>query len=333
LKNICISNRSPIFIVGLPRSGSTLLSKILNNTTDIISVNDLYFMQAVFSLNAITDVLSSEHAQQLLNYILKTVNIRSQKNDDFIGQLCISEDEIDLIRHKILNIHKQNPLSWAQLFCETMDEIAKSTGKSRWADKTPQNFFHLDLLFKTFPESQFIFLFRDPRMILSSYKFASGEGHDKRRYHPVIYSFYWRTAVRSYLKVSNRKQVLMLRYEDIIGNPNATLIALENFLGTTISTINLAELGNNSSFSGKTRKAISESEKWLCEKICKYEMLHLGYKPSQSTFKKSDILELTLLSGKFLLFQTKRFLLNQDARQRILSFIYRIHSIQPKLDK
>ena len=43
---------SSIFIVGLPRSGSTLLSRLINESPDILCVNDLYYVQRVLAENA-----------------------------------------------------------------------------------------------------------------------------------------------------------------------------------------------------------------------------------------------------------------------------------------
>lgn len=98
---------------------------------------------------------------------------------------------------------KRSPYEWHDLMNDLLMSVAVSAGKCRWADKTPQNFYHFYLLAERFPAARFIFLFRDPRSILASYKYARGKGHDARRYHPVVYSLYWRSAVRFYAALTD----------------------------------------------------------------------------------------------------------------------------------
>ena len=192
---------SPLFIVGLPRSGSTLLSKIINASPDILCVNDLYYLQSVLSLQAAKGKLERNTAVRLIDLILHVISLRSRAGDSFIGQISIAGPQIECIRNKITNQHLKLRFDWAALLDATLTEVALQSGKKRWADKTPQNFLHIKRLLRAFPAAQLIFIFRDPHHVLASYKYANAEGHDKRRYHPVIFSLYWRTAVRRYLSI------------------------------------------------------------------------------------------------------------------------------------
>lgn len=314
-------NTNPVFVMGLPRSGSTLLSRLLNATPDILSVNDLYFIQAVFARNAQAGVLSHKQAGELVATLLEVIDTRASAKEEFIGQFQVAPEILSDIRNEAMARQKQSPLMWHELLDDLLSRVAAAAGKSRWADKTPQNFYHFSLLAERFPAARFVFLLRDPRAILASYKFAKGEGHDARRYHPLAYSLYWRSAIRYYQTVKNHPRVTMIRYEDLLADPKKTCERLSEFLDTEVNTPNFAELGHNSSFSDGRRKGITQTETWLCQRFCGHEMRLLDYELSSVRPKLADLSGLVGLSLTFTLFQLMRTLTDRDARSRVLTFV------------
>jgi hypothetical protein len=310
-----------VFVMGLPRSGSTLLSRLLNDSRDIISVNDLYFLQAVLAENAEKATLTDEQTRTLTDQLLQVIDTRANAKEEFIGQFQVSPERIEEIRRTVIERQSRTPYVWHRLMDELLGAVAASAGKTRWADKTPQNFYHFQMLADCFPEARFVFLFRDPRPILASYKYASGEGHDARRYHPMVYSLYWRSAIRFYEIVKRHPRVTMVRYEDLLSNPAQACADLGKFLGTSIDAPQLASLGHNSSFAKGDRKTITPTEKWLCERLCSDEMTQLGYAASDVSPRLRDLPALLGVSVKFSLFQISRLVGNRDARTRIATFI------------
>lgn len=320
---------APVFIVGLPRSGSTLLSRVLNNSQDILSVNDLYYVQEIIAQGLIQRKLTERQRLHLLDNLITIVSLRSTKNDPFVGQFAFTVEQLDRVYN---TVNEARPDTWSTLMDIFFSTLAKETGKTHWADKTPQNFLHIELLKKVFPSAKFIFLFRDPRDIFLSYKYADGDGHDLRRYHPVPYAIYWRTAVRRYLKFKkNTDWVTMVRYEDLLKDTVAAVNTLEEFLETSIAVENLNRLGDNSSFKGDREKKplLPASEKWICERLCKTEMRELGYSIDGVRPSISGIFEITRLSSRFAFFQLQRLLSNKDGRARIwavLKGMFRPHN-------
>lgn len=310
-----------VFVMGLPRSGSTLLSRLLNNSPDIVSVNDLYFLQAVLAEKAEKTTLTDEQTRTLTDQLLKVIDTRANAKEEFIGQFQVSPERIEDIRRTVNERQNRTPYVWHQLMDEVLGAVAAAAGKTRWADKTPQNFYHFQMLADCFPEARFVFLFRDPRPILASYKYASGEGHDVRRYHPIVYSLYWRSAIRFYESVKRHPRVSMFRYEDLLRDPSQACADLGEFLGSSIKAPELASLGHNSSFVKGDRKTITPTEKWLCERLCSNEMKQLGYEASDVAPRLQDLPALLGISVKFSLFQIGRLAGNRDARTRIVTFI------------
>ena len=310
-----------VFVMGLPRSGSTLLSRLLNATPDILSVNDLYFLQAVLARHAEADVLGDKQAEELTETLLEVVDTRANAKEAFIGQFQIPQETLRDIRNEVMGRQKQTPWMWHELLDRLLSLVASACGKQRWADKTPQNFYHFQLLADHFPSARFIFLFRDPRSILASYKFAKGEGHDARRYHPIAYSLYWRSAIRYYQSVKNHPRVMMLRYEDLLHDTKGVCARLGEFLGTEVDVPELTALGHNSSFSKGDRKGIDQTETWICQRLCSEEMRLLGYEAQPVTPGFSDLPGFIGLSLKFTVFQAARTVTNRDARKRVFTFV------------
>ena len=313
--------KNPVFVMGLPRSGSTLLSRILNASPDVVSINDLYYVQYAQSLNAFSGPVEDQDCERLIDQILEVVNTRSSKNNDFIGQFEVSQSDIQKIRSDVMQEQYSGKLQWNEILDSTLTRVAETSGKTRWADKTPQNYFHFESLLEEFPEAKFIFLLRNPQAILSSFKFASGEGHDKRRYHPITYAMYWRSAARAYLSLKHHPNVMLVKYEDLLSRQEEITGSLGQFLETELFPLHLESIGHNSSFRQGERKYIRPTEAWMCDRICKSEMLELGYESSRKSFSLRDSYELIRLTAQFTLFQTKRALTDPDARQRMRVFL------------
>ncbi|MCK5503563.1 MAG: sulfotransferase, partial [Thermodesulfovibrionia bacterium] len=294
----------PFFIIGLPRSGSTLLSRLLNETPDILSINDLYYLQTVFTENAAQEPLPPDKAARLADWILGLVSERSRADDSFVGQFSINETQIASIRGEVLELHEQSRFDWAQLMDKILSRVASHAGKKRWSDKTPQNFLHIKMLHNAFPNAKFLFLFRNPIDILASYKYARGEEHDRRRYHPVFYALYWRTAVKRYLSADSEMDCVdMVRYQDMIFRLHPTIEKLNRFLKTSIPVVDLTAVGDNTSFSDGNRLTITDTEKWICHRICRKEMKALDYSISSAAPHPADLPELLLVTLKFVVFQ------------------------------
>lgn len=316
-------DRAPIFVVGLPRSGSTLVSYLLNTSSDILCVNDLYFVQTVLANNLHKKKLTSELTVYLMNKILQVIYERSLVNNDFIGQLKLTENELSKLRAELTSLAHFTPLishDWSWVMNETLSRIAARQGKIRWADKTPQNFLHLELLQQRFPSAKFVFIFRDPRRILLSYKNVRDTGHEQYRYHPIIYSLYWREAVKKFqFSRANNYQVQMIRYEDLLSAPDKTINQVNSFLETDIPCPRLDSIGTNSSFRDNTFHPLTQTEKWICQVICKTGLNYMGYSLHKASPQLKDFQDLLLTTLRASCFHFKNFFI-KDRRKR-MSFL------------
>ena len=116
----------------------------------------------------------------------------------------------------------------ARFFGGIQEDYAKSRGKERWADKTPLYAKHMDFIASIFPQCQFIHVIRDARDVAVSHRKRFG-------YRSCVKSaFKWpryiATARASGLKLGPERY-FEVRYDEMVGNSEATLRGLLNFLG------------------------------------------------------------------------------------------------------
>ncbi len=306
-----------MFLVGLPRSGSTLLSRWVNGSEDVVAFNDLYYLQAVMAEDALAGTLDEARLSRLLTALGTVLRRYSSDDGRLAATVTLAPHQIEAIQAEVVALHQSSSLDWSRLMDETLSRAARAAGKSRWADKTPQNFLHIDLLRRAFPSARFVYLVRDPRRVLASYKHARGPGQDQRRYHPVTHALYWRAMARSCLSRAGEPDVAAVRYEDMLEDPEATAERLGPFLGTSLPPLRPQELATNSSFRSRPVQGLSGSETWVCERLCDEEMSAFGYDERSARPSLGDVADLAVVTARFAAFQAGRAITSVDGRRRM----------------
>ena len=124
MKNINFKKHFPIFIVGLPRSGSTLVETILSDNGKIKGIGE----------NSIINMA-------VLNQISKKIFINKFDKKNF--ELSIDQNELEsFVLKKFNNLFEFNK-------------------RTRFVDKTLENFFNIDIILKIFPNAKFLHCFRN----------------------------------------------------------------------------------------------------------------------------------------------------------------------------
>jgi hypothetical protein len=287
-------------------------------------VNDFYFLQSVDGLDAFDQTLSSDLGAQLAEELAMRIRARiekpgSQSIEDGL-RLSVEQDrELEALARSSLSAGDG---TWSSLLQTVMPRVGGWLGKPRWGYNTPQDHMHLDRIFAAFPDAKVVFLMRDPRNMLKSYKnVTENDYHHPHRYHPLLQSLAWRSAVRRYfLERRKERAVMLVRYEDILDDVNVTLGKISDFAAIDIPPLDLKDFGNNSSFAGTGKKpsGLHPSETWICEKICGGEMKKLGYPLSNSRLDIGDIAYLSRLTARAFWFYLSRFVGSADARRRVL---------------
>lgn len=205
------------FLVGMGRSGTTLLSNMLNSHPELVATSEHSFMLFSYSSfrNAdFSDPRTVDRFLDIFNY-----NFSFEKN--------IWEPE-KKVREDILSSRYKDFAAICKLTYLNYPFIQGKKNIRRIIDKNPQYSLYLDKWAKTFPEAKYIVLVRDFRdNIASRVRYASKPA-------PVsLYAFSWNYFYDSIFSGLERHKLpyQVIRYEDLVHQPIETLSKLCRFLG------------------------------------------------------------------------------------------------------
>ena len=207
----------PVFIVGVHRSGTTLLRYMLNSSPRIFIPPESDFIPRFFRQRP-TKELSEKRIASILNTIFAHYRFAKEWQGD-----------PPLIQSFTQQMNGRTP----EAFLDTLyRSYAAQYGAARWGDKTPIYASYVDLIHQIFPKAQFVHIIRDGRDVALSMLDKWG----KREIHIDIYF-----AARNWVRRIRQAQAsgarlgsdlyYELRYEALVENPEAELHPLCKFLG------------------------------------------------------------------------------------------------------
>lgn len=201
----------PIFIVGSPRSGTTLLRAMLNRHPDIGLCDETYYFFYVFRRQrAFGDLRDEKRRRFLVERYLETDRIR---------RLGLDRDRLEA---RLMAAGTD----YAALFRALLDFYAESSGKRRCGEKTPQHAFESETLCRLYPDARIVHLVRDPRDVVASLRRMPWGSRS-----PTRNARLWRTCVAAAERRDGAENFLRIRYEDLVDQPEAQLRRVCGFLG------------------------------------------------------------------------------------------------------
>lgn len=284
-----MKSNGPLYVSSLYRSGSTLLTLIIDQSPQIkMSYDTIHYMR--FSYNRYQPI--NENYKKLLSDTNKRLRKRWSKS--------INVTEISS------NISNYKMITEAIVYNEIMKSHLDIKNNERWGEKTNVNWEGSIDFLDMYPNGKVLIIYRDPRAVLSSYKkFTYHKGH---KYLDSIFSS---LAMFNFIKSipnSYKENIILLKYEDLVQNATKTISLICNFLDIefSLSMLNPSSFidnsGNlfdsNSSFF-KNRKNIDsqslniwksyleEYEIYLVELITKNSLLEFGYELTNVKLSKT----------------------------------------------
>lgn len=183
---------SPIFLIGAMRSGTTLVRLVLDSHDNIAIPQETGFMRLV-------------QAQKFTPFW--------KWGDVWHEHLGLSETDLDAELRDF----------YGGLFARH----ARAAGKSRWGEKTPWHVWHVEQMSRMWPQSMFVGVVRHPGGTVGSLTTSW-----KSFTVPKAVRLWQRTnleVVRQATLLGDR--LVLLRYEDLVLNPESTLRELLDCLG------------------------------------------------------------------------------------------------------
>lgn len=332
---------------GPPRSGTELMRQILNRITSVhIAPETHIFGDLLARLNCGPHAtLEGEELQKAINYFRALEEVPYGQHEAFlssgIGQTKFLE-----------STDAPTVASLYEAYCRRSAYMAGLPSPIVWGDKTPRHVFAIDFILEHFPNSRFLVMVRDPRAVVLSYRDWQNrwfEGKDldtaqqtriseeelraRRSYHPITIALLWRAAARAGCAAAARypDQVRLVRFEDIIHDPEKEVRAICHWLGLSFDEAALHVGHLNSSFVGRRDAAgfdrislvrwqtgLNDSEKWMIERLAGPAFLELSFRPSETS---PSLIRIISMTASFVPAVVSAAWVNRGRRGNLLKFL------------
>ena len=277
---------SPILITGVWRSGTTLVSRILNNHPDLaVTYDTVHFMR--FSFNKYNPIHKKKNVIKLINDTRKRLLKRYDLN------IC-EKDVLKIINGKYTYQRIYDALM--QVF------LLKSNKKNTWGEKTNLVWTKIPNFFKMYPKGRVLHIVRDPRAVLFSWKkFTQANGND---YLDSILNCYdSMSKALLYKNIYKHKSYKLITYEELVSNPSLIvksvckkfnikydpiMLETKNFTdkhGNKWKANSIHKkrvMGISKSMINKWKKNLNNWEIFLIEAIMKDLFRHFDYKKTKT---------------------------------------------------
>lgn len=186
------SKQRHIFVVGAPRSGTTLLEAILAVHPNFASLRQelaIFSFRNIFQLERLAFSLAETETTETL--FRESTNI-------------------------------------VEFYDKLAESVLRNKGGKRFLEKTPQNVLHLSFLRNNFPNAQFINIIRDGR---DCYCSAQTNPYVIQSKSAEKYAKYWRRCIESRSAFKDDPNIIDIRYEELTSDTERVTRNLMNFLG------------------------------------------------------------------------------------------------------
>lgn len=245
------------FVLGPPRSGTTLVHRLLLNHS---LINGFSYETSIISPKPVADF------QRFKHYVSTEVHEEALKSTEDI------------------------PHFFARLHSLALPKVQKPHG---WfVEKTPQHAKRLSYILKNFPNAKVVFCVRDARDTFCSGRAA---GNIPQARSVKKHAAYFKKCMNPYFENLSSDRIRLMRYEDLAANPMESLARLMEFLDLELEPAQLETRNTaadarsshkafdrlskpiNSSTVGRWRDEMSEAEIRQYTKISGSALSRLGY--------------------------------------------------------
>lgn len=220
--------RGPVFIVGAPRSGTTLLQYMLRShpALSLPTGESHFFIPLYRNASQYGDLSQADNVRRVLRAM------EAQSAEFLYTDLHGVQFDVETLTREFVDEGRDNI---RDIIGGLFEKNAAGEGKPRWGDKTPYYVLHLPKLLDWWPDAQIIHIVRDGRDVALS-MFA--RRHDFGAYNTYHAAREWEHYVETGHALGQampKGQYLELRYEDMISDQKTALQTICAFLGELYS--------------------------------------------------------------------------------------------------
>jgi Sulfotransferase family len=274
-----LESERPIFIVGCPRSGTTLLQLMLHGHPRIaIPPETRFLLPAYFRRLSFGDLELRRNRRRVARFVQRP---RTRFRD------------LGLDRRRTRREVAAAPPTLGSLLATVYRAYARRFDRPRWGDKRPLYHGYLEVILRLFPDAQVIHLVRDPRDCVASLKRVPWWKGSV--YHSISA---WAQSIDNTDEALRRwpGAVTRISYERLVSDPEQELRALAEALGEEYDAQmaepeRVAELAvpgrkhwhaktrgaPSTEYIGRWRSDLEPGEIALCERVLAGRMERFGY--------------------------------------------------------
>ena len=200
-----MSDAPPIFVVGCPRSGTTLLRLMLDAHPSLAIPPESHFIPLVARVRSRYEQPSGFDAEHMAADVMRGLRFRDWN---------LSADAVRAA------IRERHPTTLASAIECVFVAYADAQGKARWGDKTPGYSIELPLISGLFPEAVFVHLIRDGRNVALS---LMDVPRPPRSFAEAAQIWRFRVTAGRADGAALADRYLELRYESLVEDPESSL--------------------------------------------------------------------------------------------------------------
>jgi hypothetical protein len=313
---------APVFVLGSPRSGTTLLYDMLLSAGGFA----IYLAESnVFNLLALRfgDFATKQQRRKLLRTWLNTKLFRATGLDSH-----------EIERRVLEECHNSG-----DFLSIVMDEVVRDQGMQRWAENSPEAILHLPLIKQQIPNALVIHIIRDGRdvaMSLGAVRYIRPFPWEERQ-SLIGAGVYWEWIVergRSYGRLLG-PDYMEIHFEDLIKTPQETLDRVGEFIHHDLNYERIRQVAYgsvskpNTSFTreapgegfkpvGRWKTGLSPDQLSNLERILGKTLRELGYVPASGRTDQEMNLELHAVRLIYRAYFEAKLCFKRDRLTRIL---------------
>jgi hypothetical protein len=204
---LCIVEEKVAFVIGSPRSGSTLLARMIGSHSAVYGRPEPHLLTPLAHLGFYAKVDKGPYDAVLA----------AEAQREFVEDLPGGEqDNIDACR------------AYTDILYTRM--LSTKADKTLFLDKTPAYALVLDFVERIYPHAKYVVLTRHPLAIFSSYaeSFFNGDYAAAQAYNPILQRYV--PAIAKFLRQAKAPKIHVI-YEQLVGDPEPALREIFSFLG------------------------------------------------------------------------------------------------------
>ena len=200
-----------MFLVGCPRSGTTLLQSMIASHSNVVSFPETHLFSKTIPINKIGRWFKI-YGKGSSNQLLKLME-----------GLELSKEQICLPSSTILKSRE-----WSSYLLKNIDQLASyhaQQGESYWLEKTPRHLRYIDLIANTDPDAKFIHIIRRGENVAASMYFATNNYPEQwggpRSIKKCVY--WWNRSIKNARPYLGQKNHIFISYEQMLEQPELVM--------------------------------------------------------------------------------------------------------------